>query len=284
LVWSAAVCLIVVAAVLASAAGWLMRDRAARREKVAGDVRAALKEADTFRQQALPLIDHPYQWHVSLAAARSALQRAEALAGPVEGLDPAVLGEITEGKKQLQADERRYPSGAWIRQAEQLIALDAKLPKLLRGEIQPADAAERLALAWLCQMRKKLYATAARFYAEAFTAQRLLADDLKASHRYNAACAAALAGCGQGEDAATLHNAERAGLRRQALDWLRGDLASYARSIDGGPAEARAFARKQMQHWQRDTALAGVRGAALAKLPEAERRHGASCGRTSSRP
>ena len=46
-----------------------------------------------------------------------------------------------------------------------------------------------------------LNCAAARFYEEAFAAQPKLADDLGAAHRYNAACAAALAGCGQSKDA-----------------------------------------------------------------------------------
>jgi tetratricopeptide (TPR) repeat protein len=63
-------------------------------------------EADALRRQALKLIDSPYQWQAGLATARSALQRAEALADSVEAVGPAVLDEITEGKRQLKADER----------------------------------------------------------------------------------------------------------------------------------------------------------------------------------
>jgi serine/threonine protein kinase/Flp pilus assembly protein TadD len=91
---------------MAGVMGWAVRDRAARRDKVAGEVRAALKEANALHRQALDLIDHPSQWQVSLAAAQSALQRAQALADSVEDLGTAVLDEITEVKKQLQADER----------------------------------------------------------------------------------------------------------------------------------------------------------------------------------
>src|SRR5215472_4056243 len=50
-------------------------------------------------------------------------------------------------------------------------------------------------------------------------------DDLQTQDRYNAANAAALAGCGQGEDAAKLNDNERTRLRQQALTWLRADLA-----------------------------------------------------------
>jgi tetratricopeptide (TPR) repeat protein len=164
-----------------------------------------------------------------------------------------------------------YPSAQWVRTAEQLVALEPRLPKLLKGEAKPADPAEAMVLARMCQDHKKLYATATRFYAEAFAAEPKLAGDLAAQYRYNAACAAACAGCGRGQDAAQLDDPERARLRRQALDWLRADLAQYAAIVDKGPAQARAGVQQRLEHWQQDTDFAGMRGAALAKLPEAER-------------
>src|SRR5260370_40498862 len=59
-----------------------------------------------------------------------------------------------------------------------------------------------------------------------------LADDLRLQYRYNAARAAALAGCGQGEDADKLNTKERAGLRKQVLDWLQADLKAYRQGVD----------------------------------------------------
>ena len=144
--------------------------------------------------------------------------------------------------------------------------------RLLKREIQPADIGERLTLAQMCQRHKSLYGAASRFYAEAFAEQPKLADDLDAQHRYNAACAAALAGCGQGKDAEQSDAKERARLRHQALDWLRADLTGYRRWLDKGPDNVRLAIGERMQHWQQDKDFAGVRGpAALAKLPEAER-------------
>jgi serine/threonine-protein kinase len=144
---------------------------------------------------------------------------------------------------------------------------------VLKGEVQPADVGERLALAQLCQMPcKSLYAAAFRFYAAAFAEQPQLADDLRGQFRYNAACAAALAGCGQGKDASQSDDQKRARLRRQALEWLRADLAVYRRDIENAPDRAGPAVRERMQHWQQDQDFAGIRGPeALAKLPEAER-------------
>jgi serine/threonine protein kinase/tetratricopeptide (TPR) repeat protein len=114
---------------------------------------------------------------------------------------------------------------------------------------------------------------AARFYTEAFAADPKLADTLRLAYRYNAACAAAQAGCRQGEDARTLDDKERAHLRGQALNWLRADLESWLKHLAKEPDKGRALIQRTMHHWQQDVDFAGVRGAeALARLPEPERR------------
>jgi tetratricopeptide (TPR) repeat protein len=167
----------------------------------------------------------------------------------------------------------RYPSAQWVRHCERLVELDGKLPLILSGQKQPSDSAECLALAQLCQMpAKKRYAAALRFYSEAFTDQPKLAEDLNTQHRYQAACAAALAGCGQGKDADKLDDKERARLRQQALDWLRADLKAYRQVMDKSAGKAGPAIAQRMQHWLQDNDFGGVRGeAALLKLPEAER-------------
>jgi hypothetical protein len=120
---------------------------------------------------------------------------------------------------------------------------------------------------------KSHYAAAARFYTDAFGARPNLADDLHRQLRYNAACAAALAGSGHGKDAGQTDEKERGRLRRQALNWLRADLSAYRRLLEKEPDKARPIVQQRMQHWQQDKDFAGVRGEeALAKLPEPERR------------
>jgi serine/threonine-protein kinase len=156
-------------------------------------------------------------------------------------------------------------------ECKRLLALDAKLTVLLRGKGQPAGAAESLQMAFLCHQYKQLYGAAARFYAAAFAAQPLLADDLQAANRFNAACAAALAGCGRGGDAVQLKDEEKTRLRGQALAWLRAELALCAKQLEGNTAQARAVVRQHLEHWKRTPSLAGLRNApALAKLPAAD--------------
>jgi serine/threonine protein kinase/Flp pilus assembly protein TadD len=160
----------------------------------------------------------------------------------------------------------------YVARAKELMQVRDRLPAVLQGKDQPKDASEHLAFADFCQKPfRQQYAAATRFYAAAFAAQPKLADDLDAQPRYNAACAAALAGCGQGKDADQSDAKERTRLRRQALEWLRADLAVYRQLLEKEPDKA-PLVRGQMQHWQQDKDFTGVRGtAALDKLPEAER-------------
>jgi tetratricopeptide (TPR) repeat protein len=163
-----------------------------------------------------------------------------------------------------------HPSAEWLRSAERLAEFDGKLTAILRGTAQPADAAERTEFAKLCLIRK-FPATAARFYQEAFAAQPALAEDLTEGKRYEAARAAALAGCGVGKDDPPLGEERRAGWRRQALAWFRADLALQTKELSSNAPLTRATAQQTLYHWQRDPDLAGLRDeAALAKLPEAE--------------
>jgi serine/threonine-protein kinase len=168
-----------------------------------------------------------------------------------------------------KTSRRSFPSAQWVKECERLLELEPKLPALLGGKEAPANPAERADYARLCHKRR-LYASAARLYREALTANPSLASAAN-GFRYDAACAAAQAGRGAGEDAAKLSDAERAGLRRQALDWLRADLDAWRGLLARGPDQAPVVARK-MGHWLGDGDFNSVRGAeALARLPEDER-------------
>src|SRR5262249_28844365 len=146
-------------------------------------------------------------------------------------------------------------SAFWVWQCERLLKQDQRLTAILAGLASPASALERLELADLCPRYKKFYAAAARFYAGAF-ADGPLAERLPC-RRYNAACAAALAGCGRGADAAGLTDADRARLRWQARDWLRAGLAAWQKRA--GDAANREQVRTVLTHWQQDPDLTGVR-------------------------
>ncbi|MFI5457673.1 MAG: tetratricopeptide repeat protein [Isosphaerales bacterium] len=166
----------------------------------------------------------------------------------------------------------RHPSAQWVAQAERMAALAARLPALLKGEDRPKDVLERLALAQMCYDAKR-FAAAARFWAGAMEADPKLGDDRRAGHRYNAACAAALAASGQARDEPPPDDAAKAKLRRQALGWLKAEQAAWGKLLESGPPQGRPAIAQTLNHWKQDNDLAGIREAgALAKLPEAEQK------------
>jgi tetratricopeptide (TPR) repeat protein len=166
----------------------------------------------------------------------------------------------------------RYPSATWISECRRLLVLDRLLQRIRDGDAEPANARERLLIASLCQQPyKQLHRTAVRLAADAFSAEPGLADDLNQQPRYNAARSAALAAAGQAEDARLLPDRLVCALRRQALSWLRADLALYEAHLKRDPRFSQATAAR-LAHWQQDADLASVRDKdALARLPADER-------------
>jgi len=213
-------------------------------------------------------------------------------------------GQMMQARKTLAAAVVAFDWNAteadcrdvWIahilrREAEALIL--PNLPAFLREEYQPQDNDERLALVGVCQFQGRCH-SAAQLYADAFANNPNLSEELVsesrknasigdrqpagrleeliAECRYPAARCAALAGCGLGQDAAKITEAERTRWRRQAYDWLRADSDVWAKMLDGGSRAARDQAKRMLEHWQLDPDLAGLRDpVALAGLPPAER-------------
>ena len=147
-----------------------------------------------------------------------------------------------------------YPSAQWVADAERLVRLETKLLAILSGKGMPTDNRERLGLIEVCRLQRR-HVAAVQLYADAFTTDGKLADDLNAFHRYNAACAAALAAAGQGTDADKLDDLERARLRKQVLDWLRADLNLWSNRLPDGKPEGRKVVQGKLQHWQDDSDL-----------------------------
>jgi serine/threonine-protein kinase len=189
-------------------------------------------------------------------------------------------GRFTEALEQLRRGEVLsrnvpgwpFPSAEWVRQCERLIELDRKLPAVLRGEVEPANAGELLEFARLCQHRaRNLHVAAVRFAAAAFAANPRLAEDLRQQLRYDAACSAVRAAAGQAEDAKNLPDKVRLMMRRQALSWLRADLTMYQQFAERAPA--RPMVRQLLGNWPQDTDLASIRDRdVLDTLPEEEQK------------
>jgi serine/threonine-protein kinase len=169
-------------------------------------------------------------------------------------------------------DPRRESWQQTLKQCERFAILDARLPMVLKGTEKPADAAEQIEFARLCIL-KKLYAAAARFFADAFAMKPELAEEPRTSYRYDAACVAALAGCGRGEDRAEQGDTERARWRAQARQWLWADLDAWTKKLESGLTADRAKIRETLAWWRQDPDLACVRDSGeLDKLAADERK------------
>jgi serine/threonine protein kinase/Flp pilus assembly protein TadD len=149
-VWSAAVSLLVTVAVSAAAAGWMVRDRAARQGKIAAAVASALDEARRFQGDG--------KWPQALAAVRRAdalLQdgaAAPALAAQVQDL----LHELSEKEADAQLIARLEDVRllqAELNAKEDRFALEESLPQYQRAfcryglradTTSPQEAAARL--------------------------------------------------------------------------------------------------------------------------------------------
>ena len=184
------------------------------------------------------------------------------------------FNEALDSMKKARESARANPG--LLRRIQQVIApterfasLAARLPAVIQGKERPKDAAEAIEFASMC-IQKKYYVFAAKLYEQAFRDDPKLAENLQAGHRYNAACAAALAGCGQGKDDPQPNDAEKTRLRKQALDWLKADLAVWTKQIDN--EAQRKDVERTLRHWKVDADLAGIRDEpALASTPESER-------------
>jgi serine/threonine-protein kinase len=259
-----------------------------------------LDEAVASLRRAIELNPNHVQAHNNLGRAlnqQGKLDEAEACLRRAVQLDPndagihCTLGQILvqQGRFQegLAASERghqlgsktpgwRYPSAQQVWECRWLMELEERLPGLLAGTDRPVNDGERMGLARMCMLKQR-FAAAAGLYAEAFATRPGLAADSRAGHRYNAACSAARAGCGQGVDATGLPEADRLRWRRQALTWLRADLGALTELLDKGPPPARQVVQQQLRHRRHNPDLAGLRDPeALNRLPEAERQ---ACGR-----
>jgi tetratricopeptide (TPR) repeat protein len=233
-------------------------------------------EAMAEYRRALQLAPKLHPPHYELGAVLRATGRAEeaiAQFREAAGLNPRwALGHEALADLLLRRGRFAEARAAARRGLELLPGNDPHRQALRRmlgqcNELLGLPAGDQLKRARLCRENGLLYA-AARLYAAAFAARPALANDLEGRDRYDAACAAARAATGPGPNKVGLGEPERASLRRQALSWLRADLALRAKLVQRGKPAAGALAT-----WWTDAALAGVRDrAALEKLPDDERK------------
>jgi serine/threonine-protein kinase len=211
--------------------------------------------------------------HHSEEALRLAPRAAEAHVNLVEAL--RALGRFAQAQGALrrclagmpQSHPLRSHATQMLQYCERMLLLQDHLPAIVSGEKKPAGATEALEFAWLCQARKE-YPAAVRLFTYAFAADPRQADNLESTPRYGAARCAVLA-------AAVLDptNMEKPRMRRQALNWLRADLALWDRQTSTTQTVSPAPAMLTLWTWQNNPGLASVRDTkALALLPAPERK------------
>jgi eukaryotic-like serine/threonine-protein kinase len=186
---------------------------------------------------------------------------------------PGALAELRKGHELgSKRPDWRSPSAQWVAVAERLVELDKRLPAVLKGDDRPKDNSDSLAFAQMCYDRG-WHAAAARLWGDALKNDPKLGEDRQAQIRYNAACSAALAGCGTGKDEKKPDEEERKKLRMQALEWLKAERDVWAKVVESGKPQGKTVVFPTLQHWRQDSDLAGVRDPEAVKtLPEAEQK------------
>jgi serine/threonine-protein kinase len=229
-----------------------------------GQARAKLRQAVSWQEKALATNPrHPNYRRFLGNHLRSLINAAKGLGNEDEAR--AVQRELGE----LVAND---PAKA---------ALDQRLAAVIRGET-PKDNREQLQLAYRAY-EKKLFGDSTRLYRGALDADPKLAGDRRAQHRYNAACAAALAAASMtgppdrketsGRTEKPLTDVDRAKFRNQARAWLEAELKAWSILLESakGQKQRQAIAGT-LEHWRDDTDLTSVRDKhALDSLPEGER-------------
>jgi serine/threonine protein kinase/Flp pilus assembly protein TadD len=203
-------------------------------------------------------------------------------------------GRFDEAVEVLEQGLKKLPAeGKDRKDFEKLSALyrqfrdlHQRLPAFLSGKEKPASAEQRLLLAKVC-LNTHHYGAAVRFFQEAFAAQPASANDLGKGYRFDAARAAACAGCGLGKDHLSADSGtpdrtrgtdpkaaqaeQQARWRQQALEWLQADLKLWSQRYNKEGAGAAPAVIQALQRWRHHLQFAGVRGVALDTLPRGER-------------
>ncbi len=106
---------------------------------------------------------------------------------------------------------------------------------------------------------RQFFAASAALWSAFFATDLKLADDMTAQNRYNAAWSAALAAAGYDFDEPPLDDQAKARWRRQALKWLKADLAYWAQQAESDAPGAKAWIAQTLKHWTEDPDLEGIR-------------------------
>jgi serine/threonine protein kinase/Flp pilus assembly protein TadD len=213
----------------------------------------------------------------AIAVARQAIQgRTNHRLEPITLLGTIVASARADETIRVLRQIREHAGGEpavvdWIDSAisltERIATLGPRLPRIAhsasRNDFSYADG---------CSDRR-FFAASASLWSAAFAVDPTLVENLDEEYRYKAACAAAMAGCGQGKDDPPPDETSKATLRRQAIESLRAELAARIKRLEGSKPEERANLVRAVRRWKDNPNLAGVRDEAnLKKFPEQEQK------------
>jgi WD40 repeat protein len=202
-------------------------------------------------------------WDAASGAELLTLKDTGGVRSPLFSPDGSRIVAVGSRKAKIW-DARPFPGS--------VLARANRLPAILKGEDQPADNSERLAFAQMAYDGRR-FTAAVRLWAEALAADPKLDTDCWNHYRFHAACAAAQAAAGRGQDKPSLDGAAKARLRRQALGWLKAELTAWRQASQIIEPHVQEKVGDTLAHWKEGTDLAGIRDEKeLARLPEEERK------------
>jgi tetratricopeptide (TPR) repeat protein len=174
-------------------------------------------------------------------------------------------------RELLRLDRMDKSAETGLNQVKKWRELLPRLPRILSGEEEPADAREAYEFAELCmQSFQSRRLAAVLLHLWAFEHDPEFANDIEGSYRYNAACDAVGASAGKGVTPSELRVEEWGYCIRLALGWLRADLAYWASRVED-PANWEGI-RERLEEWLDDKDLIPVRDKKwLEAMPRGDR-------------
>ncbi len=223
-------------------------------------------------QDAIPVLQEAASALSNRAGPQFALAMAQFRSGDTDGANRTLAGALLAFNWKAPQNE---PAPMWTshilrREAQQVIL--PHLDDFLRGTYQPGDHGELDVLLGASQFADRPL-TLARLYADAFSRNPRLVEDLRLDHLYHAACSAALAALAPSDATDRVSEVQSLPLRDQARAWLRQDLVVFGKALDDDPATNRETVRHEIGLWQTDPDLASLRDLPeLQKLSDVERK------------
>jgi eukaryotic-like serine/threonine-protein kinase len=159
----------------------------------------------------------------------------------------------------------------WVKEAEQRCKQFEQLKQFDGKKQLPQDPTELIGLANFYRDPFTRYNTSTQLFRLAFERYPQSLENLQDAHRWNAACAAVLAGTDQGTEV-DLDEKSKSELRDQGYRWLTEHVDVLCKELNQEDTKTGDLARRHLQDILKDQDFESVRTSnSLQKLPESER-------------